>query len=172
MQKWGLWLTYLTFMTGLFACDPPPTDASVLLKSYKNSPFQAWKWFTILFEMSLTLEIIITVLYWTILHKDANTLSVDWKVQTNLYMDHIIPIIALICEFFLSYQPILKRHAFILLAIMSSYLLFNIGYTIAGKPPYDVNEWHTFLGALTCLGTFGMGIVLFYLLEMFTRIKL
>ena len=80
MQKWGLWLTYLTFMTGLFACDPPPTDATVLLKSYRNSPFQAWKWFTILFEMSLTLEIIITVLYWTILHKDANTLSVDWKV--------------------------------------------------------------------------------------------
>ena len=80
MQKWGLWLTYLTFMTGLFACDPPPTDAMVLLKSYRNSPFQAWKWFTILFEMSLTLEIIITVLYWTILHKDANTLSVDWKV--------------------------------------------------------------------------------------------
>ena len=122
--------------------------------------------------MSLTLEIIITVLYWTILRKDANTLSVDWKVQTNLVMDHVVPIMALTCEFFLSYQPILKRHAFILLIIMTSYLLFNIGYTIAGKPPYDVNEWHTFIGALTCLGTFAMGLVLFYLLEMATRIKL
>jgi hypothetical protein len=49
MQKWGVWLTYLTFMTGLFACTPPPNDASVLLKSYRNSPLQAWKWFTVLF---------------------------------------------------------------------------------------------------------------------------
>ena len=87
-------------------------------------------------------------------------------------MDHVVPIVALGCEFFLSYQPILKRHAFILFTIMTCYLLFNIGFTIAGKPPYNVSEWHTVMGALTCLGTFAMGIVLFYLLEMCTRIKL
>ena len=39
MQKWGLWFTYMTFLTGLFACSPQPNDATVLLKSYKNSPF-------------------------------------------------------------------------------------------------------------------------------------
>lgn len=122
--------------------------------------------------MSLTLEIIITVIYWTILRKDAYTLSLDWKVQTNLVMDHVVPLLALAFEFFLSYQPVVKRHLPILLAIMTSYLLFNIGYTIAGTPPYSISEWHTFKGALTCLGTFAMGIVLFYLLEMATRIKL
>jgi hypothetical protein len=67
MQKWGLWFTYFTFMTGLFACTPPANEATVLLKSYKNSPMQAWKWYSVLYEMSLTLNIIITVIYWTIL---------------------------------------------------------------------------------------------------------
>lgn len=122
--------------------------------------------------MSLTLEIIITVIYWTILRDDKTNLSEDWKIQTGLVMDNVIPVVALTFEFFLTYQPIVKRHVYILMIIMVSYLVINLGYTIAGRPPYNMNEWHTLAGALTCLGTFFMGVVLFYLLEICTRIKL
>lgn len=66
----------------------------------------------------------------------------------------------------------MKRHVYILMIIQASYLIINLGYSIAGRPPYNVNEWHTFGGAFICFGTFLMGVVLFYLLEICTRIKL
>lgn len=53
--------------------------------------------------MSLTLEIIITVIYWTILRDDKTNLSEDWKIQTGLVMDNVIPVVALTFEFFLTY---------------------------------------------------------------------
>ena len=64
MSKWGTWLTYSTFMFSLNASSPLPNDSSVLLKSYKNNPFSAWKWFTMLFQISLTLEIVTTITFW------------------------------------------------------------------------------------------------------------
>jgi len=64
MAKWGTWLTYATFMFSLYASSPLPNDSSVLLKSYKNNPFQAWKWFTMLFQISLTLEVVTTLTFW------------------------------------------------------------------------------------------------------------
>jgi hypothetical protein len=64
------------------------------------------------------------------------------------------------------------RHVYILMGIMSSYLLINLCYALVGKSVYDKDEWHTMSGAFTVAGTFIMGVLLFYLLDICTRIKL
>ena len=68
---WGLWMTWLCFGAGLFALDPPPVGDRALLKSLKYSPWRAWKWHTLLFELALTFEINITIVYWTLLFKST-----------------------------------------------------------------------------------------------------
>ena len=157
---------------GLFACSPPPSDSTALLKSYKNNPFQAWKWLTVLFEITFTLEIIITLTYWIILHKESHQLSLDWKVQTNLWMDNTIPLIALLAEFLISNQPIVQRHFFLQLMVMASYVFVNIAYTLAGYPPYKENEWHTVGGFFTCIGMFAFGILVFFIMARINLYKL
>ena len=68
LTKWGLYCTYFTMLLGLFACKPIKNigDKSAYTAS-KNKLFQSWKWFSILFELSLLIEIVITVMFWTIL---------------------------------------------------------------------------------------------------------
>ena len=111
MAKWGTWLTYATFMFSLYASSPLPNDSSVLLKSYKNNPFQAWKWFTMLFQISLTLEVVTTLTFWIWIQEEAfHNKNLDWKAKTVLIVEHFVPLVALFSEFLMSNQPFVMRH--------------------------------------------------------------
>lgn len=103
ISKWCTWMTYLLFVTGLYSCSPLPTDSTVLLKSYKNNPMQSWKWFTILFEVLITLEIWVCFVFWVFFAKTVfKNNSLDWKTKTSTVMEHVVPLLALSTEFLMS----------------------------------------------------------------------
>jgi len=64
LTKWTLGLTYFTFLVGLFSPAQPPADQ----EDKRNNILQAWKWFTILFELSCVVTIMITIIFWTLMY--------------------------------------------------------------------------------------------------------
>jgi dolichyl-phosphate-mannose--protein O-mannosyl transferase len=51
-------------------------------------------------------------------------------------MDHTIPIIALILEYFLANPVFIKRHLYALLIIILVYLPIYMYFIFSGNPPY------------------------------------
>jgi len=151
LTKWGLWFTFFTFLIGMFATTPLPDNSQILLKKYRNDPFHAWKWFTILFQISLTMEILITILYWTALHE--NTYSPDFPSvkKAMMIMDHSVPLVALLTEFFMSNQPFVKRHIWVSGFVGVLYGLVNFVATVSGYPPYSIVSYDSFWGVILSL---------------------
>lgn len=174
LAKWGTWLTYATFMFSLNACSPLPNDSSVLLKSYKNNPFSAWKWYTVLFQISFTLEIVTTLTFWVWIQKEAfKNQNMDWKARTVLIVEHFVPLIALFSEYLLTDQPFVKRHWLIVTVIQGFYILVVCCYTIAGHPPYEkASKWTTLAITGFYIAMCVITLVVFFSLEFFTRKKL
>jgi len=51
-------------------------------------------------------------------------------------MDHIIPFLALVIEFSLNMQPIIRRHLIAMCFIILAWVLVTICTCIMGNPPY------------------------------------
>lgn len=96
----------------------------------------------------------------------------SWIRKTNLIMDHTIPIIALVLEYFLANPVFIKRHIYAILSIILIYLPVYMYFIFTGNPPYpqiDLKSATNFFYTLL----FGLSIIfLFLLLEMCTKLKL
>jgi len=163
----------MTFVIGLFATTMPRSDSKSLLSKYRNSPIQAWKWFTVLFEVSFTLEIFVTGLFWFVLASGVweNAKGNGIRFAT-LVMDHTLPIISLTMEWMISNQPVVKRHIMIVFILELLYLICNFSYSIAGFPPYQLTDWRSFVGILMPFVMCVIGILLFICLEWCNRKKM
>jgi len=64
-----------------------------------------------------------------------NSMS-SWRTKTNLIMDHTIPIIALIFEYFLANPVFIKRHLYAILILILIYLPIYMYFIFSGNPPY------------------------------------
>lgn len=70
-SKWGLWMTYVTFIFSLLSVNPLPEKFKHDFNAIRNNPFYAWKWFTVLFEVSLLSEFVLTIVFWTSIHSSV-----------------------------------------------------------------------------------------------------
>lgn len=106
ISKWAVWLTYFSELVGLFAVDMPSDESKSLGSNYKYSPFFAWKWYTILFEMAVTLEIFAFITYWIFLHADTwhstHFSDKQFTERFSLVADHSLPLLCLIMEYFMT----------------------------------------------------------------------
>jgi hypothetical protein len=66
ITQWGLWFTWLSLIFGLYSTSYV-SDSKAHTKAYRYSPFMAWKWQMICFEIAFTLEIFTTIIFWTLL---------------------------------------------------------------------------------------------------------
>ena len=172
-SKWGLWMTYICYIIGLFSTYPPKDDAKSLT-SY-NSPFCAWKWYIMLFELSLVIGIFNFFSYWTILHNDMwndESVKKGFAGRFGLVTDHILPQIALILEWFMTNPPLVKRHVVVLIAITTLYLIINLSYSLAYRSPYNFMSWHSFGGTMLHLLGLLIVVVEFFLFEWCNRKKI
>jgi hypothetical protein len=96
----------------------------------------------------------------------------SWIKKTNLIMDHTIPIIALLLDYFLANPVFIKRHIYAVLIIIIIYLPIYMYFIFTGNPPYpqiDLNSAKNFFYTLL----FGLSILcLFLFIEMCTKLKL
>ena len=172
LTKWGMWMTWLCFLTGLFNLDPPVQGDKALLKSHKYSPFRAWKWHMLLFECALTFELMICSVYWPLLFKDTWFDYVKINRKISMAMDHSVPLFLLLIEYFLANTAFLKKHVYAVCFLILLYLPINLYYSIIGKPPYAIMDWASLTGFILPIAFAGGFILVFLSLEFLTRIKL
>ena len=71
---WGRWLTVATLLVGGFVYNPEiemVEDLNYQDKDFlhhKYTPFRAWKWYCVLFELTFVVEFLITIFFWAALN--------------------------------------------------------------------------------------------------------
>ena len=165
-------MTYFTFITGLFSCNPLITRDRRQFKQYANRLLLSWKFFIILFQLSFLITITITVVYWGMIHQTINMQHLNWKRKLSLYMDHSVPPCALLSDYLLGCSPFVRRHFLIILLFCTFYISVLMAASINGYPPYTNIDWNTLSGTFMPILIMFLALILFYILEYLTRKKL
>ena len=145
-------MTFFTLVAGSFVTNyeaEPIEDFNyqdLNFHHFKYTPFRAWKWYIFLFETSLIYEIIITIIFWSLLFPakldEWNGLVPDKKIPSDLsklstVLDHSAPLGLLLFDFMYNAVPIAKRHFVFIFLISICYLIVNFAVTkITGDAPY------------------------------------
>lgn len=88
-------------------------------------------------------------------------------------MDHTVPILALICEYFVMNPVFVRRHIWIYLFFSLVYFINNIIFVANGFQPYgEFNNWKSFKGIAVPIVGFILSVLVFYFMDWATRQKL
>lgn len=104
----------------------PIEDLNYMTNDYirkKYSPLRLWKWWIILFEWTLVIEVLVTIIFWTTLYspKTWATFTPGFKMQ-NCF-EHGLIVCFLLVEWCLNAVPFCWRHLVFVNAMMVLYLL-------------------------------------------------
>lgn len=96
--EWGLAITAIYFTIVIVAY----IEFFLTMKQPKKltdpySPFRLWKWVTFLFQAALLWEIIITLVYWSILWPGESDHSLQSLIDEMMF--HLFPCVYLIIDF-------------------------------------------------------------------------
>lgn len=110
---------------------------------------------------------IITPFFWALLYPILE--KKDWAIgRFGEAMDHALPLMCLLVEFFFcSNLPFVRRHFPLFFMISMVYMGFNCWYSLTYSPIYPVLTWKGASGFLAPIGTFFVAIVIFFTLEYF-----
>lgn len=65
LTKWGLWVTIITLLLGLFQSPYKRTRAANPKKYSKYNPLALWKLYTVLYQFALINNVLITIVFWS-----------------------------------------------------------------------------------------------------------
>ena len=173
MTVWGYLFTLATFILGVrLMGKPAPEDGAESTRKC----CKGWKWWIFLYQTSLSLEIIITIVYWVLLYpliKNTEFLNKNRLVQWHLALIHTVPIGCLVVDYFINAVPIAPRHLSGILAIAVLYLIDNIIVVkLSGKPVYVILKWNDWASIILSAILFAFSIALFYILFFINKAKL
>lgn len=136
------------------------------------SPCMAWKWYCFCFNAAFLYEIIVVAFYWIVLFPTINK-NKSFHLLALEYADHFFPLLCLLIDYILlgSIPISLRLFPFVILMVVF-YLVFNLIYTLNFGPIYPPITWKGIAGIGIPLGLILVGILLGFLLEYITRIKL
>ena len=118
---WGMFLTFICFAAGTW--NTMHQNDTSFNESQKYNPLKAWKWHVFLFEVAFSFQVVITVVFWTILWP---TTSKEPRFQEPvrrfaLIFDHVAPIILLTLDYIINATPVIGRHIYVLGTICMFY---------------------------------------------------
>lgn len=105
---WGMIFSFTCYATGTWIVFHKNED-SVFNEAQKHSPLCAWKIYIFMFETSIAIEIIITVVFWLILWPDASK-APEFQPpirKIGLILDHTLPIACLTLDYFINAIPVI-----------------------------------------------------------------
>ena len=144
----------------------------------KHSFFKAWKFYTVLFQFALLLEMVIVPYFWSSLYVGCVVDGEQWdgpwppKCYANVF-DHSIPLICLAIDFVINVQPYIRRHMLLTTIFGCCYVFTNFLYTkISGTPVYPTMDWSSAAGIITPLMLLVAGPIIFLILEFVNSLKL
>ena len=132
-----------------------------------------------MYELALTMEILITLVFWTILYPgetdcNANNPNGIHELHcVNLLGDHCVPLFCLLVDYTFNVQPIVKRHIWVITVTVIAYLIVNIFATFyRGEPVYPPMDWQTPEGIIMPLSCILATFVGFYTVVFLNNKKL
>ena len=129
-----------------------------------------WKFALVLFSLTLTCEILITLAYWTMLYDPDEEMS-QYETVINFFV-HLVPTLLLLCEFALNSVVFKFSHGLWLLFIFVTYTITNlIGTKERGTPIYSILTWEDASTAVMLVGMLLGGAVVYLALFLITRIR-
>ena len=132
LSTFGYLCVVLTFMIGSYISYSKKYNGLQMGHLYGNrySCAHAWKWFIILFELSVVLWILLSFLFWTqVWRKEMEKKDLDFVEQmfvNELVMCHVLPPMCLLIDYCVNAVPVAKRHAFIVIPITVANLIINM----------------------------------------------
>jgi len=121
-----------------------------------------------MFEISLSTEVVITVVFWVFLYEDPG----NAKERANAFMQHLNPLLILMTEFILN--PWLFHHSHVLFLVGLSFLYIPtnfIGTKVKGEPIYGILSWESMLTAYYLMGIVGLLICSFHMLALISKLR-
>ena len=165
--NWGRYFTWFALVAGSFV-KPSEPEQNV------NSPWKAWKWYTILFHIGLSMEMVIVPFYWVLLNNKSRYSSAipTYKIILGIG-DHTLMLVLLLLDFATNCVPLCYRHFIIYAAVNSIYMVVNFVVTkVTGKPIYTPLSWNSPLSYMMPLFILIGMILIILLLRKLTEIKL
>jgi len=154
--------------------DSTDEGANVSVSQIK-SPWCLWKWSTVLSQMALLYEVIVTIVYWTVIHGMA------WELKSKMgklvpfimIANHTVPIFLVLIEFCLN--SLVYEISFLYVAelpVIIIYGIINLILTkVKGKPVYPVMSWDSVESVLFAVGILPILILIAYLLRSLSNYK-
>ena len=144
LTQWGSFFTTVTLGMSLYYI--PGREIAERSKEESQNIFAGWKWYCLLYEFSLSTEILITGYYWALefASRDPNQGPIA-DMHSNFV--HILPLVFLLFDFcFLSATPFLIRHELFNFIIKMLYMVVNMSISLASSPVYGLITWRSGLG--------------------------
>jgi hypothetical protein len=153
-----------------------------------NSPWHLYKWSIIFFQLTFTLSLEITIIFWTLLFpvmfNDYRAKRGDFASMTDsqalaamiiIGLDHIAPVTLHIIDWSCNMIKFDLRHYFPAFIVYIAYAVFNAILTRRhGEAYYWTNDWidHVVLASLMSIFVLALEIAVFLTLYMLTKAKL
>ena len=135
-----------------------------------ESCLPVWKAALVMFSLTLTCEILITLAYWTMLYDPDEKMS-QYDTVIN-YFVHLVPTLLLLCEFALNSVVFKFAHGLWLLLIFVAYTITNcVGTKKRGTPIYSILTWEDGSTAVVLVGMLVGGAIVYLALFLITRVR-
>ena len=127
-----------------------------------------------MFELAITLEVMIAPYFWAFLWSHFYTPETTVIDTWNIILCHSVSFVVLVFEFTLiNAVPILLRHFSVILGVLVVYMMVNMAVTLSsGKVVYPGITWDSTSGILIPVGILVFGFVLFFLLTCCSKLKM
>ena len=110
-----------------------------------------YKWWIVMFEISIVNQMFICPYFWTTLwpmipsEEEGRELLRTPRRKLSLIMDHTVPLALLMLEFSVNTIPLCSRHIGALLGVYLCYIITNFCFAVFGpKPIYPTIPWNNF----------------------------
>mmetsp|Transcript_844 Transcript_844/g.885 ORF Transcript_844/g.885 Transcript_844/m.885 type:complete len:150 (-) Transcript_844:33-482(-) len=129
-------------------------------------------WHHALFELSLIMNIIVTVVYFSLLHDEVHAIFEGQPfVQVHMKIIHLAPLLTSFVNFYLTDIVFIRRHYKALVAFGTMYLTINfIGTKMIGKPLYSFLTWKDYTSILISAAILLLGVIFFNVLVQITQL--
>ena len=164
LTNWGAHLTYFSFVLSYKATE----DQLKYPDKVSGLKFLRWRTAVWMFEVSLILEIGITIVFWTMLYDPSDPFS--WDSFENICI-HSLPLIMLTIDFFMQRWVFRYNHLAIVFMIGIPYLFLNYYWTVTHSPIYPMLTWDDIESVIFVLSYIALTVLSFNILYLFTRIN-
>ena len=163
---WGIYATLACYAAGTWIAFHQSEDA-VFDEAQKHNLFCAWKIYIFMFEIAVSIEIVITLVFWLLLWEEAKNhpFYEPPMRKLGLVLDHGLPIVILTLDYVVNATPIICRHLLIIAIICLFYLFVNFYATkMQGFPVYGPMSWDSVTAVLFALALWAFGASAFLVL--------